>query len=165
MTGTIYLLRHGQADSAAAGRGQWQRGMEAQYDRLTRVGHRQARLVAAELQRRVQGGAALVSGPLRRQRDTLAPLAESLVLDSIVIEGWCEFNSDSVVMPYLDGHPEERDRLAEVYRQAADGGDGEVVGEGDRLLGAVVDRALDGWVEGPETQDFRREVLGGCAGV
>lgn len=165
MTGTIYLLRHGQADSAAAGRGQWQRGMEEQYDRLTRVGHRQARLVAAELQRRLKGGAALVSGPLRRQRDTLAPLAESLDIDPAVMEGWCEFNSDSVVMPYLDEHPEERDRLAEVYRQAADGGDGEMLVEGHRLLGAVLDRALDRWVEAPEFQDFRREVLGAFAAV
>src|SRR5699024_1652811 len=135
MTGTIYLLRHGQADSADAGRGQWQRGMEAQYDRLTRVGHRQARLVAAELQRRLQGGAALVSGPLRRQRDTLAPLAESLDLDSIVIEGWCEFNSDSVVAPYLDEHPEERARSADIYRQAAKGEGREVLLDGHRLLG------------------------------
>ena len=106
MTGTIYLLRHGQADSAAAGRGQWQRGMEEQYDRLTRVGHRQAQLVTAELQRRLKGGAALVSGPLRRQRDTLAPLSQSLGLSPTVMEGWCEFNSDSVVAPYLDEHPE-----------------------------------------------------------
>ena len=165
MTGTIYLLRHGQADSAAAGRGQWQRGMEEQYDRLTCVGRRQARLVAAELQRRLKGGAVLVSGPLRRQRDTLAPLAESLELDPILIEGWCEFNSDSVVMPYLDGHPEERDRLAEVYRQAEGGGDRELLIEGHRLLGVVLDRALSRWVDAPEFQEFRSGVLGAFATV
>ena len=165
MTGTIYLLRHGQADSSAAGRGQWQRGMEEQYDRLTRVGHRQAQLVTAELQRRLKGGAALVSGPLRRQRDTLAPLSQSLGLSPTVMEGWCEFNSDSVVAPYLDEHPEERDRLADIYRQAANGEDRELLLEGHRLLGVVLDRALGRWVEAPAFQDFRRQVLGAFAAV
>ncbi len=121
--------------------------------------------MAAELQRRLKGDAALVSGPLRRQRDTLAPLSESLDLDPIAIEGWCEFNSDSVVMPYLDEHPEERDRLAEVYRQAEGGGDRELLIEGHRLLGVVLDRALDRWVESPEFQDFRKGVLGAFAAV
>ena len=130
-----------------------------------RVGHRQAQLVAAELQRRLKGGAALVSGPLRRQCDTLVPISESLSLSPTIMEGWCEFNSDSVVMPYLDEHPEERDRLAEVYRQAAAGGDRGLLVEGHRLLGVVLDRALDRWVESPEFQDFRREVLGVFAAV
>src|SRR5699024_7943890 len=107
------------------------------------------RLVAAELQRRLQGGAALVSGPLRRQCDTLAPLAESLDLDSIVIEGGGGFNSDSVVMPCLDGHPEERDRLAAGYRREGGGGD----------------RALSRWVDAPEFQEFRSGVLGAFATV
>ncbi len=64
--GRLYLLRHGQASL-----------LEGDYDRLSPLGERQSRALGRWLAGRAPRPAALVSGTLRRQADTLRLLAEA----------------------------------------------------------------------------------------
>ena len=65
--GQIVLLRHGQASFGAD-----------DYDVLSDLGHRQAEVVAAALAGRELRDPLAVSGTLRRQIDTLSPVAAAL---------------------------------------------------------------------------------------
>ena len=62
--GEITLVRHGQANSAAT--------TEADYDRLTELGHRQARWLGEWIAEHDEPFDLVLSGTLRRQRETLA---------------------------------------------------------------------------------------------
>ena len=61
----LTLVRHGQANSAATD--------EASYDRLSELGHQQARLLGAHLQE-TGGFTRVISGKMRRQIDTATGL-------------------------------------------------------------------------------------------
>lgn len=62
--GEITLVRHGQANSAADN--------EADYDRLTELGHQQARWLGDWMQAHDGAFDQVLSGTLRRQRETVA---------------------------------------------------------------------------------------------
>ena len=67
---TVTLLRHGQASFGAA-----------DYDNLSELGHRQARVAADTLAARGLRNPVVASGTLRRQRDTAAPVARRFGVD------------------------------------------------------------------------------------
>ncbi|RYH01541.1 histidine phosphatase family protein [Salipiger sp. IMCC34102] len=64
--GEITLVRHGQANSAATN--------EADYDRLSELGHRQAEWLGAWMRAHDRPYDVVLSGTLRRQRETLTNL-------------------------------------------------------------------------------------------
>ena len=64
--GEITLVRHGQANSAADN--------EADYDRLTELGHRQAKWLGEWMRAHDGPFDAVLSGSLRRQRETVAQM-------------------------------------------------------------------------------------------
>lgn len=65
---------------------------------LADVGHRQARLVAAHLAE--SGVDAIVSSPMRRARETAAPLADSTGLEPTLVDGIAEYDRhDSSYVP------------------------------------------------------------------
>lgn len=80
---TIYLIRHGKASPEAA-----------DYDELSPTGYEQARLLGAELKRRGLPVGPVVSGSLRRQRQTAdAALAEAGIDTSPAVdERWNEYD-------------------------------------------------------------------------
>jgi broad specificity phosphatase PhoE len=80
---TIYLIRHGKASPEAA-----------DYDELSPTGYEQARLLGAELKRRELNVGPVVSGSLRRQRQTAATaLAEAGIdVEPAVDERWNEYD-------------------------------------------------------------------------
>lgn len=80
---TIYLIRHGKASPEAA-----------DYDELSPTGYEQARLLGAELKRRELNVGPVVSGSLRRQRQTAATaLAEAgIEAEPAVDERWNEYD-------------------------------------------------------------------------
>jgi broad specificity phosphatase PhoE len=88
---TVLLVRHGQASFGAA-----------DYDVLSEVGRRQAEIVAASLAERGYHPTRLLSGTLRRQRETAAAF---LALGAPEIEEeprWDEFSPDDVLTHHSD---------------------------------------------------------------
>ena len=64
--GEIVLVRHGQANTGAQS--------EEDYDRLSELGHRQARMLGAWLDAHEPGFDRVISGTMRRHRETAAGL-------------------------------------------------------------------------------------------
>jgi broad specificity phosphatase PhoE len=88
---TVLLVRHGQASLGAA-----------DYDVLSDLGRRQAEIVAASLAERGYRPARLLTGTMRRQRETAAAFA---VLDAPEPElepRWDEFDPDDVLTHHSD---------------------------------------------------------------
>lgn len=86
--GVLLLVRHGQASFGTG-----------DYDVLSPVGHRQAVLLGARLAPLGPGVRRVVSGTLRRQRETAASLVEAAGLDLSVETDprWDEYDADDVV--------------------------------------------------------------------
>jgi broad specificity phosphatase PhoE len=88
---TVLLVRHGQASFGAA-----------DYDVLSAVGRRQAEIVAASLAERGYHPTRLLSGTLRRQRETAAAFT-ALGAPQIEVEPrWDEFDPDDVLTHHSD---------------------------------------------------------------
>lgn len=90
--GAIHLVRHGQASFGSG-----------DYDRLSELGHLQARLAGEDMAARGLRPDVLIHGGLRRQRETTegiqAGLREKADWDCPieVDEGWAEYNADEVL--------------------------------------------------------------------
>lgn len=119
---TVLLLRHAQASYGAA-----------DYDVLSDVGRRQAEVFAADLARRGVVLGRIVSGSLRRQLDTAAPLASGVAGGVEVDPGWDEYASDDV----LAHHSAAAARLET---------DGDAAPLSSRDFQVIMDAALHGWV-------------------
>lgn len=83
---TILLVRHGQASFGAS-----------DYDKLSPDGIQQAVVVAEYLARRRLSVARIVSGGLRRQRDTAAPSAKRFEREVEIDPRWDEYAMDQIV--------------------------------------------------------------------
>jgi broad specificity phosphatase PhoE len=120
---TVLLVRHGQASFGAEN-----------YDVLSPVGVRQAGIVAASLAERGYGPTRLISGELRRQRETAAAFADQGA-EAEVDERWNEFDPDDVLTHHsatavrLQGPREETGPLT------------------TRGFQAVLEPALADWIE------------------
>lgn len=91
MPSTLVLLRHGQASFGAA-----------DYDVLSELGRRQARAAGAALRGRLGRVGRVVTGTMRRQRDTAAACLEAMDLDAPRTEdaAWNEFDHEDVLRAY-----------------------------------------------------------------
>lgn len=83
---SILLVRHGQASFGGD-----------DYDLLSARGEAQALATAEELTARSPGPARVVSGALRRQRDTAAPAAAALGLKVEIDPRWDEYEMDAIL--------------------------------------------------------------------
>jgi broad specificity phosphatase PhoE len=88
---TVLLVRHGQASFGAA-----------DYDVLSDLGREQAALTARSLAERGYRPARLVSGSLRRQRETAAAFAALGGPEPEVEPRWDEFDADEVLVHHGD---------------------------------------------------------------
>lgn len=93
--GTVILVRHGQASFGSA-----------DYDVLSETGWEQGRLLGAWLRDRGVSPTAVVSGGMRRHRET----AEAMGLSAVVDPGWDEFDHLGVVAALPDRPTGELDR-------------------------------------------------------
>lgn len=119
---SVLLVRHGQASFGAE-----------DYDVLSPAGLRQAEVLAAAVRRRGLVPARLVSGTMRRQRETAAAFAEHEIE---IDERWDEYDANEV----LTHHAETAMRL--------DGPGGFGHGKVDnRAFHAMLEPALAAWVE------------------
>jgi broad specificity phosphatase PhoE len=133
---TVLLVRHGQASFGAA-----------DYDVLSAVGRRQAEIVAASLAERGYRPARLLSGTLRRQRETAAAFAgepgatgttagEDAGPELEIEPRWDEYDPDEVL----------RHHSPTAVRLEGEGEDGAAEPLTNRAFQAVLEPALDDWV-------------------
>ncbi len=112
----VYLVRHGQVSFGAQ-----------DYDALSGLGFEQSALVGAELARRQPRDPVVVSGSLRRQRDTAQIVASALGAPARCDPRWDEYDHLELIRRYVDPAP------------ATDAD--------SRGVQALLDRALEAWVD------------------
>lgn len=83
---SLILVRHGQASFGTG-----------DYDHLSPVGFQQAAIVAGEFASRGLAPDRLISGSLRRQRQTAEPIAAQTGLTATVDERWNEYRGDDLL--------------------------------------------------------------------
>jgi broad specificity phosphatase PhoE len=86
---TILLIRHAQASFGTA-----------DYDVLSELGRRQSQALDVELRRRRTRAELVVSGTMRRQRDTVAALAAGG--EPSIDPGLNEYDSDGILVAHTD---------------------------------------------------------------
>jgi broad specificity phosphatase PhoE len=90
---SIVLIRHGQASFGAE-----------DYDALSLAGHAQADAIARELGRDGRPAERIVSGSLRRQRETAAPTASMRGLSVEIDARLNEYDMDEILASHSDSH-------------------------------------------------------------
>lgn len=118
---TVLLVRHGQASFGAT-----------DYDVLSALGRRQAEVVAAALTERGYRPARLLSGTLRRQRETAAAFAAAGTPEVEVDPRWDEYDPDDILTHHSDS----------AVRLEAEGGEPLT----NRGFQAVLEPALAAWI-------------------
>lgn len=145
---SVLLVRHGQASFGAA-----------DYDVLSPLGHRQAAVLADRLAALPSGVAEVVTGQMRRQRETAAPLLEHFGATARTDPRFDEYDHERIVAAaaaadpagVLDGAPDLDAHLAAAPDRA-------------RAFQAVLERALGRWIAGADDDvaesyaDFRDRV-------
>ena len=160
----LYLVRHGQAgERILTGDGQSDSfGVERSYDVLSDRGHRQAAATGRSLACRKAPGTSVpvISGPLNRQKDTAAHVAEELGSEPPTVdEAWREFDTDTVVAPWLAANPEVAERMQRLVDASSDENRRAL----SRLTGSMLEDAMAWWIDQPDFPEFRSRVLGGLA--
>lgn len=158
----LYLVRHGQAgERMLTGDGQDDSfGVERTYDVLSDRGHRQAAATGQALARRKALGATVpvISGPLNRQKDTALHVAEELGSPTPAVEeALREFDTDSVVAPWLEANPGVAERMRHAAEATTDEGRRALT----KLTGTMLEDAMAWWIDQPDFAVFRNEALRG----
>jgi broad specificity phosphatase PhoE len=132
----LVIVRHGQASFGSA-----------DYDVLSPVGRQQAQMTAAALSAAGLDAARIITGSLRRQRDTAEALADAYGLSPTVDERWNEYDAD----PVLAHHSDSAQRLE--HPEGA-----EATPSSPREFQRVLEGALERWVlagdESPTTETW-----------
>ncbi|MBJ3764113.1 histidine phosphatase family protein [Maribius pontilimi] len=114
--GEIVLVRHGQANSHADN--------EDDYDRLSDLGHQQSRWLGDWLRDRGERFDAVLSGSLRRHRETAAGMGIEATIDERLNEmdyfnlGRALENTHGVPMPDADGFPDHVPQVMRAWHAA-----------------------------------------------
>jgi broad specificity phosphatase PhoE len=155
--GDLYVIRHAQASFG-----------EADYDRLSELGFRQARLLEAFLNRIGTRFQAIYSGSLKRQVDTAEPLRSCFRPDVphqelAILSEFNEYDSAAVIRTQLPHLIREDPSLEQdLPRLQTD----------RRALQRILDRSLSRWMSSPEAaegletwQAFNRRVREGITRI
>jgi len=124
---TVLLVRHGQASFGSD-----------DYDVLSEVGHRQAAVVAASLAERGYAPTRLISGTLRRQRDTAAAFLTGGAPRPEIEPRWDEFDPEDVLHHHgdaavrLQGHTQGETLTNRAFQAALEPALAQWVADADR---------------------------------
>lgn len=142
---SLVLVRHGQASFGAA-----------DYDVLSPTGRRQARAAGEALRGRVGDVRVVVTGTMRRQRDTAAACLEAmgLALECTEDPAWNEFDHEEVLRVY-EPRWSDHARLRRELEPAA------FAGAFERAFHAAVAR----WASGAHDAEYRESWPGFLARV
>ncbi len=137
----IWLLRHGQASLGAA-----------DYDQLSDLGFRQAARAGAALAERGVPVDRLVTGSMRRHRQTAAAFLEALGggLEPEVDEGWNEYDHIAVLLAHRPDFADNARMAAELDR------DGDPAATFARIFFEAVAR----WVAGAHDDEYAESFRG-----
>ncbi|MBK8073037.1 MAG: histidine phosphatase family protein [Ramlibacter sp.] len=104
--GTLYLVRHGQASFG-----------EADYDRLSELGHKQSRRLGEYFAAKGITFDAVVTGTLRRHAETFNGIAQGMDLkaEALAWPGLNEYDSEAVIGA-IHPHKLEKPTSPEMYR-------------------------------------------------
>jgi broad specificity phosphatase PhoE len=120
----LAIVRHGQASFGTD-----------DYDRLSGLGRRQAEATATALSAAGIDVSRIISGTLRRQRDTAAAIAGAYGLNPTEDERWNEYDAD----PVLEHHSSSAQRLEHPDSP-------EALPTSPREFQALLEQALEEWV-------------------
>ena len=136
----IYLIRHAQAAFGTD-----------DYDRLTDLGHRQSRWLGEYFAERGMRFDRVITGTLRRHRETLAGISEALagLPEAKAIAGLNEYQADLLLTAHLG-----KDGLARISRDAD-----------RRAHFRILREALYAWVDGTLFSDAHMSFEAFTAGV
>jgi broad specificity phosphatase PhoE len=139
--GVVYLVRHGQASFGAD-----------DYDRLSSLGHEQARALGAALRPRVPNVDRVLAGSLRRHQETARGCLDTLgcALPVDIDARWNEFDHEELLLKH---EPEFSDK-ARLYAKLATAADPTAAFE------AVFRGAVARWVGGAFDHEYSESWLG-----
>ena len=120
----LVIVRHGQASFGSA-----------DYDVLSPVGRQQAQVTAGALSSAGLDTARIITGSLRRQRDTAEAIADAYGLSPTIDERWNEYDAD----PVLEHHSDSSQRLERPAGPSA-------TPTSPREFQQVLEQALQAWV-------------------
>jgi len=133
--GAIYLVRHGQASFGAS-----------DYDALSPLGVEQAGILGAALKQRGLRVDRIVSGPMRRHRQTAEACLAGMGLDAHWNEhpGWKEYDHDEMIARFDM-------RLADPTQRAAHFAD---AADPRRAFQAMFEQATERWISGEQDAEY-----------
>jgi broad specificity phosphatase PhoE len=133
--GAIYLVRHGQASFGAA-----------EYDALSPLGVEQAGILGAALKQRGLNFDRIVSGPMRRHRQTAEACLAGMGLSAHWDEhpGWKEYDHDEMIAR-LDSRYADPTQRHSYFADAPDP---------RRAFQAMFEQATERWVGGEHDADY-----------
>lgn len=131
----IHLVRHGQASFG-----------RSDYDRLSELGERQARLVGAAMAERGVSPTILVTGTMRRQRVTGSRLWEAAGWEAPVDvdEGWNEYDHDAIIAAFKPAYRNAAVMRADLARR----------GNPRRAFQQMFAEAAERWTSGEHDEDY-----------
>jgi len=133
--GAIYLIRHGQASFG-----------RADYDELSSVGHEQGRILGAALKQRLPRLDAVVSGGMKRHRQTAAACLDAMGLPAEMQEtaGFREYDHDEIITRYEPRYAQPEALMQDLAKTP----------EPRRAFQAMFGRAMERWIGGQHNADY-----------
>jgi broad specificity phosphatase PhoE len=133
--GVVYLIRHGQASFG-----------RSNYDELSDTGYRQARVLGAAMRARVRGVDAVVTGTMRRHRQTAEACVAAMGIPFVAREtpGFNELDHQEVIVRY---EPRYADPLLMTTDLATSG-------DPLRAFQDLFERAVLRWIAGQHDAEY-----------
>jgi len=133
--GAIYLVRHGQASFGAA-----------EYDALSALGVEQATRLGAALKQRGLRVDRVISGPMRRHRQTAEACLTAMDLPALWDEqpGWKEYDHDEMIARFDPRLSDPATRLAHFAHEP----------DPRRAFQTMFERATERWIGGDHDADY-----------
>lgn len=133
--GVIYLVRHGQASFGPG-----------EYDKLSDMGRKQAKLTGMELATRIGDLGLLATGPLERQRDTAELLAAQLTEppEPREIAGLTEFDHTDIIQRYKPAYRNKAVMFADLARTL----------KPREAFQELFEKSLARWVQGDPAHEY-----------
>lgn len=154
----LWLVRHGQAAFASD-----------DYDRLTELGHRQARWLGEHLRDMGIGFDRIAAGRLRRQQETALALAEVLGGEVETVPGLEEYDSDRLLRAagfHADPGTTRREHFQRLRAVLLDWAEGRVSGtETWDQFDARIRAAMDELTRGERAKDGGRVIAASSGGA
>jgi broad specificity phosphatase PhoE len=133
--GAIYLIRHGQASFG-----------RSDYDELSATGHEQARVLGTALKARLPRVDEVVSGGMKRHRQTAAACLEAMGLPPGLQEtaGFREYDHDEIITRYEPRFARPEALMQELAQSP----------EPRRAFQAMFGKAMERWIAGAHDADY-----------